>query len=289
MIDEKEFYRRFDQIVPGALSLEDGSKTIGLEIYFERLSMAGLEEMHRYSSDERLYEFFEFDPFDSLDKTKAYLNKLLQRMGDDPFKRNAMYWFVRRKSDDYLIGSAALVNLNYGRRSIEWGYGVDPKIWGCGHVLQIQELLKQYIFETLQLNRLQGITMVENQRTISSVLCSGLKHEGIMRQYYRKGEKYHDGWAYSILAEDYFQQLETMGSGDSLYSLEKIIEIVSSVLSEEEISEDSTMSNVGSWDSLNHMIIMVSISERTGVALSPSDIARAVSVRAIASILNARS
>jgi hypothetical protein len=32
MIDEKEFYRRFDQIVPGTSSLEKAPETIGLEI-----------------------------------------------------------------------------------------------------------------------------------------------------------------------------------------------------------------------------------------------------------------
>jgi RimJ/RimL family protein N-acetyltransferase/acyl carrier protein len=287
MIEEKEFYRRFDQIVPEAQihsndTLESGQS----DIYFERMSITGLEEMHRYSVDERLYEFFEFDPFDSVAKTKAYIEKLIERMGKDPINRNAMYWFVKRKNDGYLIGSAGLVNLNYARRSIEWGYGIDPQMWGCGYILQLQESLKKYVFETLQLNRLHGITMVKNQRTISSVLSAGMKLEGIMRQYYRKGDIYYDGWAYSMLAEEYFQHNKTIIFGSKLYSTELIIEIVSSVLTEEEISKNSTMLNVASWDSLNHMTIMVAISERTGINLSPTDVARAVSVRAIESILN---
>jgi RimJ/RimL family protein N-acetyltransferase len=126
---ESEFYRRFEQITPVALysKYERASKVS--EIYFERVSMSGLEEMHRYSTDERLYEFFEFDPFDNIEKTRAYIDKLQKRMAGDLQNRTSMYWFVRRKSDNFLIGTAALTNLNYARKSIEWGYGVDPKLW----------------------------------------------------------------------------------------------------------------------------------------------------------------
>ena len=167
MLDEKEFYRRFDQIVPGTVYSEGVPQTSQSDIYFQRWSLAGLEEMHRYSVDERLYEFFEFDPFDTVEKTKTYIEKLLQRMSGDIHGRKAMYWFVRRKIDGYLVGTACLVEMNYARKSVEWGYGVDPELWGSGFILQLQECLKRYVFETLELNRLHGVTMVENYRTIS--------------------------------------------------------------------------------------------------------------------------
>ena len=41
----------------------------------------------------------------------------------------------------------------------------------------IQEALKSYVFETLGLNRLHGISMVHNKRTIESVLASGAKNK----------------------------------------------------------------------------------------------------------------
>ncbi len=285
MVDEKEFYRRFDQIVPGTSASGEAPPKFESGIYFERLSMSGLEEMHRYSSDERLYEFFEFSPFDTIEKTKAYIEKLQQRMGNDPFKRNAMYWFVRRKKDGYLVGTACLVELNYARKSIEWGYGVDPEQWGAGDILQIQEILKYHVFEVLQLNRLDGITMVENLPTISSVLAAGMKHEGTLRQYYCKNGIYHDGWKYGMVSQDYFQEPRGYSNSGSKYTIEDVIELIASVLTEEEVNSESSMRNTASWDSLNHMSIMVAISEEMGISFAPGEVARATSVKAIASLI----
>ena len=85
-----------------------------------------------------------------------------------------------------------MVNINYNRKSTEWGYAVDPDLWGNGYVLKIQEDLKTYVFETLGLNRIYGITMINNKRTIESVLAAGAKHEGIIRDYYCKNNIFID-------------------------------------------------------------------------------------------------
>ena len=80
-------------------------------------------------------------------------------MKGDEDSRVTTYWFVRRKSDDRLIGSAGLIDLNFSRQSIEWGYGIDPDLWGQGYILKIQEALKDYVFNILELNRIHGVTM----------------------------------------------------------------------------------------------------------------------------------
>lgn len=262
---------KFSNILPKIESESD--------IYFERLSMDGLDEMHQYSKDERLYEFLEFAPFKEIDDTKAYIEKKLQCMPDQSSEKNAMYWFVRRKSDDRLVGTAGLVNLNYARQSIEWGYGIDPTLWGYGYVLQIQEALKKFTFEVLELNRLNGITMVENERTIQSVLASGLRHEGILRDFYCKQGVYHDGWQYGMVAKDYHKR--NVISSSVLVSMDDIINVVSSVLTEEKITDESSIENTFSWDSLNHMEIIIALKSQLSIDFSPSEIASSTSIKKI--------
>jgi RimJ/RimL family protein N-acetyltransferase/acyl carrier protein len=249
------------------------------DIYFEHFSMGGLEEMHQYSKDKRLYEFFEFDPFKEIDDTKAYIEKLLQRMSDQSGEKNAMYWFIRRKSDDRLVGTAALTNLNYARQSIEWGYGVDPELWGNGYVLQMQETLKYFAFEVLGLNRLNGITMVTNERTIQSILASGMKHEGVLRDFYCTNGIYYDGWQYGMIAKDYHKN--NVVSSPVLVNMVDIISVISSVLTEEEITDESSMENTFSWDSLNHMAIIIALKEELSIEFKPGEVYMATSVKKI--------
>ena len=288
-IDKKEFYKRFEVIIPGEAVPGTSLKKVETDIYFEHFSMAGLEEMHKYSVDERLYEFFEFKPFTSIEETKAYLEKLMGRMSGSVEVRTTMYWFVRRKTDGQLIGTAGLVGLNYGRRSVEWGYGVDPELWGNGYILQIQEILKQYAFEVLELNRLDGVTMIHNERTISSLLAAGMKHEGTLRDFYCKDGVFYDGWKYAMLRKDYLEETNQFSVDGSVYTQNDVINIISSVLDEEEITEDSTMFNTASWDSLNHMSIMVALFEKTKISFSPIQISNATSVTSITQLLNSKS
>ena len=271
MLAKIDLVNKFTNILPKIAS-ESG-------VYFEHFSMDGLDEMHLYSIDKRLYEFFEFEPFKEIGETRAYMEKLLQRMSTQSGEQNAMYWFVRRQDDDHLVGTAGLVNLNHARQSIEWGYGVDPKLWGTGYVLQIQEILKYFTFEVLELNRLYGITMVENERTTQSVLASGMKHEGVLRDFYCQNGVYHDGWQYGMIAEDYHKS--NVVSSSVLVNMDDIISVISSVLTEEEITDESSMENIFSWDSLNHMAIIIALKEELSIEFKPGEVYLATSVKKI--------
>lgn len=286
MLEKKLFFDKFTIGLPGKINQATPDLHEGVGIYFEKLSIAGLQEMHRYSTNPRLYEYLEFEPFDTIDKTEKYILKLEARMSADPEYPRSAYWFIRRKLDGYLIGTAGLTTLDYDRQSIEWGFGVDPDLWGFGYILQIQELLKYFVFEELELNRLHGITMVTNQRTISSLLTSGMKQEGIARQHYCKANNFVDGWQYAMLRSDYFESKKNSNPTDKNFSLDKLIGIISKILPSETINVDSTMLNTPSWDSLNHMTIMIAVAEQARVKLKPLEIMHSNSIKNLFQIIS---
>ena len=252
------------------------------DIYFEKLSMSGLEEMHAYSIDDRLYEFFETDAFKTIDHTRNYINKqLTDRMSYDGEKKRGMCWFVRRIHDKKLIGTAVIVNLDYSRKSLEWGYGIDPNLWGKGYIFQIQECLKKYVFEKLLFNRIYGNTFTSNKRAISSLISTGVKEEGIARQHYFKDGKYIDSWMYSMLREDFLINKISHNNKSTLISDKKIIEIIIRVLENDNININSTMLNTENWDSLNHMSIIVALQDQLNINFLPKDIAKLISVKSI--------
>ena len=286
MISKEEFFSRFENIIPGSEDSQINKSFSEIEIFFEPLSMAGLKEMHQYSKDERLYEFFEYEPFKSIEETRIYVEKLQARMASRGFDKKTAYWFVRKKSDRKLVGTAGLTSLDFGRQSIELGYAIDPKLWGRGYILQIEEILKHYVFEILELNRMHGVTMVTNKRAISSALASGMRNEGILRQYYCKNGVFVDGWCYAMLRSEYQDRKKISHSGNKIISMDEIISIVQSVLNRDIITNASSMETVSSWDSLSHMSIIIAIYEKTGIKLSPRSTMKAHSVENIYKILN---
>lgn len=69
-------------------------------------------------------------------------------------------------------------------------------------------------------------------------------------------------------------------------SIKTMIAIVSSVLPYETITEDSTMMNVDTWDSMSHMGIMAAISKETGITLSQIEMMTGDSVLSLAQIIS---
>ena len=284
MLTETDFYKRFSTVIPGESDLTDS-----FDISFFPLSMDGAEEMNRYSVKECFYEFLEYPPFKNLADTTQYLKKLFKRMEGGGDSQNSMYWFVRRKSDNYLIGSACLVSLDYGRQSVEWGYGIDPEFWGHGYILQLQEILKAFVFETLGLNRLHGITMVTNLRTIESVKSAGMVHEGIAKDFYCKDGKFIDGWRYAM-TKSVYNDLSKLSKLDIDISglTQSILNLLSDLFPEDEMSENSSMSETIGWDSLGHIRVIMSIKEKLGVTFTPVEIANANSVKSIIEIIESK-
>jgi ribosomal-protein-alanine N-acetyltransferase len=284
MLTKTEFYERFSTEIPGESDLTDS-----FDISFASLSMDGAEEMHRYSVKECFYEFLEFPPFKNFAETTQYLEKLFKRMEGGGDSQNSIYWFVRRKSDNYLIGTACLVSLDYGRQSVEWGYGIHPDFWGHGYILQLQEILKIFVFETLELNRLHGISMVTNLRTIESVKSAGFVHEGIAKDFYCKDGKFIDGWRYAMTKSAY-NDLSKLSKLDIDISglTQSILNLLSDLFPEDEMSENSSMSETIGWDSLGHIRVIMSIKEKLGVTFTPIEIANANSVKSIIEIIESK-
>ena len=160
------------------------------------------------------------------------------------------------------------------------------------YILQIQEILKHYVFSSLELNRLWSVTSINNNKVISSLEAAGFRKEGTMRHYLRNSdEKYYDAVIYGLLSKEYFEQklIKKQTNDNVQISKEEIAEIISKTLEcKVPINISDSMQTISDWDSLNHIQIIISIEEKTGYKFSPIEISRAVSIEKIQKILFSR-
>jgi len=274
-----------ESIIPGEICSNTFLQPPKTSIYLTQISKSDLEEFHNYSIDEKLYDFFEFEPFKTMSDTEAYFQKMQKRMN---VEKSHYFWFVRSKDTNNLIGLASLANINFQRNSVEWGQGINPEYWGQNYNLEIHELLKHFVFDVLKFNRLYGQTMVTNERAIAGIKASGCSFEGIQRQLYKKGANYIDAWNYSMLADEYFQQANLTSQASLNVKLEDIIELVSYELKSEQISHETSIFNCRLWDSMSQLNIIIAVATKYNVQVQPLDYAQLTSVELIYDFLKGK-
>jgi ribosomal-protein-alanine N-acetyltransferase len=150
-------------------------------VKLEPVSMSGLEDFHEYSILPGLYEHLEYAPFRTIEDSRKYLEKLIQRSSAS----DAQYWFICLPGSGKVVGSIGLHSLDPRRATVEVGYGVSPAYWGRGIFTAACTTLLEHVFQELGLHRVVARTSTANVASIKGLEKLGFRQEGVMRDYYR--------------------------------------------------------------------------------------------------------
>ena len=167
------------------------------------LSITYLSDFHEYSVMPDLYTFLEFEPFINIDETSNYLKKLIKRSKNNDCK----YWFIKLKSEQKVVGTIGVLNVDVIRKSLEIGYGVSPRYWGKGIFSNSCQLVLDYVFNKIMFHKVSAITDKRNFNSIKALKKLGFKLEGNLRDYYfYRGKGWIDASLLSILKKEYLDQ-----------------------------------------------------------------------------------
>ncbi len=110
-------------------------------------------------------------------------------------------WATIHKGNNRFIGWAGLKYLPEFD-AIDLGYRFIPEYWGQGIATEISLAIIKYGFESLNLQRIIGIAMLENRASIKVLEKSGLTFDKLAR--YEAGNPLEVAW-YSLEKDKYFQ------------------------------------------------------------------------------------
>ncbi|WP_414583207.1 GNAT family N-acetyltransferase [Scytonema sp. PCC 10023] len=110
---------------------------------------------------------------------------------------------VRRITDNQLIGRISCFNFNIRNRSVEIGYLTGSPYRGQGYTKQVLQLLIDYLFNTIGLNKVMAQTGAFNQASIALLTSLGFQQDGRLRQHHELDGKLYDDFIFSILAEEF--------------------------------------------------------------------------------------
>ena len=106
-----------------------------------------------------------------------------------------------------LIGNCGLHNIDWKNRVAEAGIVIGEKEYQSkGFGTEAMELLLDYGFKTVNLNRIELYTYAFNVRALKSYKKVGFIEEGRKRQFIWSNGRYHDAIMMGILAEEWSER-----------------------------------------------------------------------------------
>ncbi len=110
-----------------------------------------------------------------------------------------------------MVGSIGLIiSAEHGRA--ELGYWVGRAFWGAGYCTEAARAVVDFGFRVLGLNRVQAHHFTRNPASGRVLRKIGMRHEGHLPQWLRKGDVYEDAELFGILREEYEEDYDAVGS-----------------------------------------------------------------------------
>jgi [ribosomal protein S5]-alanine N-acetyltransferase len=116
-----------------------------------------------------------------------------------PGARTYNRWVIVRKLDGQAIGTCGFHRWSKQHNHAEVGYDLTPPAWGQGIMTEAMTAVRDHGFARLKLNRIEALVHPDNAPSIRLLERLGFQKEGLLRQYCRQGDMYHDTWLLSLL------------------------------------------------------------------------------------------
>lgn len=109
---------------------------------------------------------------------------------------------IVHRQEGSLLGAVGLTIDKRSERA-ELGYWIGKPYWNQGYCTEAAQAVLRYGFEVLGLNRIHATHFTRNPASGRVMQRIGMKHEGCLRQDFKKWDQFEDMEAYGILRSEY--------------------------------------------------------------------------------------
>lgn len=107
---------------------------------------------------------------------------------------------ILRRGDGAWIG---LININWAHPGVgELGYSLHPRYWGDGYASEAARAIVNLAFTKYGAHRVQGTCWVKNARSAAVLKNAGLRKEGTLRGYLKRGRVVRDEFMFGLARKD---------------------------------------------------------------------------------------
>jgi RimJ/RimL family protein N-acetyltransferase len=168
-------------------------------VALRRISPADTDAFYSIYSNPEVMRYWSTPPL----ADRANAARQIREIEDKWQSRSILKWGIARRSDDQLIGSVTLFNLDFTHRRAEIGYALGREFWGLGYMNEALTALLGYAFETLELHRLEADVDPRNAASIKTLERLGFQKEGYLRERWQVAGEIQDSLFYGLLRREW--------------------------------------------------------------------------------------
>jgi ribosomal-protein-alanine N-acetyltransferase len=170
------------------------------ELITERLQLRQLsaeddKEILQLRSDDRVNQFLARDRNSTIYEARVFITKINKAISDNA----SMYWAITLKTDNKVIGTACLWNIQPENYRAEIGYELHPDFWGKGIMQEALPHVIGYAFETVHLHSIEADLHAGNIPSKKLLEKNGFVLEGLFKESIFFNGKFSDRAVYSLL------------------------------------------------------------------------------------------
>ncbi len=186
---------KMKQLFGGEPRLESDS------LILRRIEDSDLEDLFQLYSNEKIYQYRP----GVVRKTVETVEKLVENCRREYADKEAVYLAICPAGNlGKVIGVGEIFGIDARLEMVNVGYSICEEYWHRGVATKAVGMMVDYLFEVVEVNRIQAQAMPENIPSAHVLLKNGLRHEGLIRQgALWSGKGLVDFNQYAILREDW--------------------------------------------------------------------------------------
>lgn len=163
-----------------------------------------------WTNDERVTEFLNWKPHNNILETERIIKEWVNSYMNKEFYQ----WAITLKyCNEEPVGSITVFNINKNVNSAEVGYCLGYKYWGRGITTEALIAIRDYMFNTVKINRLEAKHNVNNIKSGKVMIKAGLLEEGTHKQNFIDNNGLVDTKSYALTYSDYIELVRGKNCG----------------------------------------------------------------------------
>ena len=175
----------------------------GLEterLILRKLRIADDIDMFEYTSNNQITKYLEWEPHTSISQTQDFIGSALNAYNQI---NNAFLWGIEEKKDKKLIGVVRVFDFSKKNSRAEISYILNPFYQGKGYMVESIKTVLKFCFHELKINRIQAKCTSDNIASEWIMKKTGMKNEGLLKEFFRINGEKKDALIYSILVSEF--------------------------------------------------------------------------------------